>query len=105
MILCKPHKTNDVSTIQAFMKSWEVFSCGSDDEILHPGQLDLEASSRIFLPIELMPNVKNILLNDGMRKMTRSFEFDVEMIAMLMFKAKSKSLEHPSQVLALSAFV
>ncbi|KAL4352325.1 hypothetical protein GQ457_06G013810 [Hibiscus cannabinus] len=52
-----------------------------------------------------MTGVKNLLLHDGMRKMTRSFEFNADAIAMLMFKAKSKSLEYPSRVLALSAFV
>ncbi|KAK8595941.1 hypothetical protein V6N12_064447 [Hibiscus sabdariffa] len=52
-----------------------------------------------------MPNMKNLLLNDGRREMVRSFEFDADAIVMLMFKAKSKSLEHPSRVLALSAFV
>ncbi|KAK8990743.1 hypothetical protein V6N11_028706 [Hibiscus sabdariffa] len=48
-----------------------------------------------------MPDVKNLLLNDGRRKMTRSFEFDADAIDMLMFEAKSKSLEHPSRVLLL----
>ncbi|KAK8576526.1 hypothetical protein V6N13_032447 [Hibiscus sabdariffa] len=82
-----------------------VFSCGSDGEILNPSQLDLEASSRIFPSIESMPDVKNLFLNDGGCKMTRSFKFDADAIAMLMFKSKSESLEHPSRVLALSAFV
>ncbi|KAK8586552.1 hypothetical protein V6N13_010141 [Hibiscus sabdariffa] len=87
------------------MKSWTVFSCDSNGEILNPIHFDLEESLWIFPSIESMPDVKNLLLNDGRRKMTRSFEFDADAIDMLMFEAKSKSLEHPSRVLLLSAFV
>ncbi|KAK8559807.1 hypothetical protein V6N13_016541 [Hibiscus sabdariffa] len=79
---------------------------GSDGEIPNPGLL--EASSRLFPPLESVPetaDVKSLLLNDGRRTTTRSFVFDADAIATLLFKAESKSLEHPSRVLALSAFV
>ncbi|KAK8977606.1 hypothetical protein V6N11_013391 [Hibiscus sabdariffa] len=100
------HKIIDASTIQAFIKSWTAFSRGSDGEIPNPGLL--EASSRLFPPLESVPetaDVKSLLLNDGRRTTTRSFVFDADAIATLLFKAESKSLEHPSRVLALSAFV
>ncbi|KAL4378158.1 hypothetical protein GQ457_02G030300 [Hibiscus cannabinus] len=49
--------------------------------------------------------LKSLFLNDGRRKMTRSFVFDANAITTLVLKAKSKSLEHPSRALALSAFL
>ncbi|KAK8977607.1 hypothetical protein V6N11_013392 [Hibiscus sabdariffa] len=106
LAFCLVHKIIDGSTIQAFIKSWTAFSRGSDGEIPNPGLL--EASSRLFPPLESVPetpNVKSLLLNGGRRKTTRSFVFDADAIATLVFKAESKSLEHPSRVLALSAFV
>ncbi|KAK8549173.1 hypothetical protein V6N13_063569 [Hibiscus sabdariffa] len=45
------------------------------------------------------------LKNDGRRMLTRSFVFDDNAIKTLVLKAKSKSLEHPSRALAISAFL
>ncbi|KAK8698531.1 hypothetical protein V6N13_114643 [Hibiscus sabdariffa] len=83
MILCKPHKANDGSTVQAFMKSWMVFSCDSNGEIPNLVHFDLEALSWLFPPIKSMPDEKNLLLNDDKRKTRRSFEFDADVIATL----------------------
>ncbi|KAE8660050.1 hypothetical protein F3Y22_tig00116959pilonHSYRG00550 [Hibiscus syriacus] len=45
------------------------------------------------------------IVNDVRRKITRTYVFDVNAISTLKMKAKSKSLEHPSRVLVLSAFL
>ncbi|MBA0776515.1 hypothetical protein Gotri_011498, partial [Gossypium trilobum] len=45
------------------------------------------------------------LLEAGSRRKSRSFVFDANTIATLMFKAKSKSLEQPSRVASLGAFL
>ncbi|KAA3464016.1 vinorine synthase-like [Gossypium australe] len=81
------------------------FSLGSNGEIPDPDLL--EAGSRFFPPMESMPtsiNLKRLLFNEGRRK-SRSFVFDANAIATLMFKAKSKSLEQPSRVASLGAFL
>ncbi|KAK8549157.1 hypothetical protein V6N13_063553 [Hibiscus sabdariffa] len=106
LALCSFHKIFDGTTAYAFLNSWAAFSRGSNGEIPNPGQLG--ASSRLFPPIESMPEnaaMKSLFLNDGRRKMTRSFVFDANAITTLVLKAKSKSLEHPSRALALSAFL
>ncbi|XVE96174.1 hypothetical protein REPUB_Repub02eG0199000 [Reevesia pubescens] len=95
----------DASTVSVFLKSWAAFNRGSNGKIPNPDLL--EASSRFFPPIEPMPpttGIEGLLFNEGRRK-TRRFVFDANSIATLMFKAKSKSLEHPSRVVAVSAFV
>ncbi|XWS43279.1 hypothetical protein CRYUN_Cryun16bG0089300 [Craigia yunnanensis] len=105
LALCCCHKIFDASTISVFLKSWAAFSRGSNGEIPKPNLL--EASSRFFPSIESMPlnnSIKCLLFNEGRRK-TRSFVFDANAIATLMFKAKSKHLEHPSRVIALGAFL
>ncbi|XVF31844.1 hypothetical protein REPUB_Repub17cG0028900 [Reevesia pubescens] len=105
LAVCGYHKIVDGSTISAFLKSWAAFNRGSNGEIPNPEFL--EASSRFFPPIESMlpkTGLEGLLLEEGRRK-TRSFVFDANSIATLMFKAKSKSLEHPSRVVAVSAFV
>ncbi|TYG73580.1 hypothetical protein ES288_D04G113200v1 [Gossypium darwinii] len=81
------------------------FSLGSNGEIPDPDLL--EAGSRFFPPMESMPtsiNFKRLPFNEGRRK-SRSFVFDANAIATLMFKAKSKSLEQPSRVASLGAFL
>ncbi|MFQ6656011.1 hypothetical protein Gotur_026297 [Gossypium turneri] len=95
----------DATTISCFLKTWAAFSLGSNGEIPDPDLL--EAGSRFFRPMESMPtsiNFKRLLFNEGRRK-SRSFVFDANAIATLMFKAKSKSLEQPSRVASLGAFL
>ncbi|KAG4151903.1 hypothetical protein ERO13_D04G094416v2 [Gossypium hirsutum] len=97
LALCCLHKIIDATTISCFLKTWAAFSLGSNGEIPDPDLL--EAGSRFFPPMELMPtsiNFKRLPFNEGRRK-SRSFVFDANAIATLMFKAKSKSLEQPSQ--------
>ncbi|KAK8549181.1 hypothetical protein V6N13_063577 [Hibiscus sabdariffa] len=106
LALCFFHKIFDATTVYAFLNSWAAFSRGSNGEIPNPGLLG--ASSRLFPPIESMPEnaaMKSLFFNDGRCKMTRSFVFDANAITTLVLKAKSKSLEHPSRALALSAFL
>ncbi|KAK9006814.1 hypothetical protein V6N11_019145 [Hibiscus sabdariffa] len=82
------------------------FSRGSNGEIPNPELLG--ASSRLFPPIEPMPEsaaLKSMFFDDGRHKRTRSFVFDANAITTLVLKAKSKSLEHPSRAIALSAFL
>ncbi|KAE8660051.1 putative Cysteine-rich RLK (RECEPTOR-like protein kinase) 8 [Hibiscus syriacus] len=106
LALCAFHKVFDGTTVSAFMNSWAAFSRGSNGEIPNPGLLG--ASSRFFPPIESMPDnadVKSLFFNDVRRKITRTYVFDANAISTLKMKAKGKSLEHPSRVLALSAFL
>ncbi|KAK8628208.1 hypothetical protein V6N13_063918 [Hibiscus sabdariffa] len=106
LAFCCFHKIFDATTAYAFLNSWAAFSRGFNGEIPNPGLLG--ASSRLFPPIELMPEnaaMKRLFFNDVRRKMTRSFVFDANAITTLVLKAKSKSLEHPSRALALSAFL
>ncbi|KAK5835856.1 vinorine synthase-like [Gossypium arboreum] len=105
LALCCLHKIIDATTISCFLKTWAAFSLGSNGEIPDPDLL--EAGSRFFPPMESMPtsiNLKRLLFNEGRRK-SRSFVFDANAIATLMFKAKSKSLEQPSRVASLGAFL
>ncbi|XP_022746637.1 vinorine synthase-like [Durio zibethinus] len=105
LAFCCCHKILDASTVSAFLKSWAAFSRGSNGEIPNPDLL--EAPSRFFPPIESTPpntSMKGLFFNEGRRE-TRSFVFDANAIATLMFKAKSKRLELPSRVVALSAFL
>ncbi|KAK8549187.1 hypothetical protein V6N13_063583 [Hibiscus sabdariffa] len=106
LALCFFHKIFDATTVYAFLNSWAAFSRGSNGEVPNPGLLG--ASSRLFPPIESMPEnaaMKSLFFNDGRRKMTKSFMFDANAITTLVLKTKSKSLEHPSRALALSAFL
>ncbi|KAL4377471.1 hypothetical protein GQ457_02G030370 [Hibiscus cannabinus] len=106
LAFCCFHKIFDATTAYAFLNSWAAFSRGSNGAIPNPGLLG--ASSRLFPPMDLMPEnaaMKRLFFNDGRRKMTRSFVFDANAIKTLVLKAKSKSLEHPSRALALSAFL
>ncbi|XVE96175.1 hypothetical protein REPUB_Repub02eG0199100 [Reevesia pubescens] len=103
--VCVYHKIIDASTVSAFLKSWAAFNRGCNGEIPNPDLL--EASSRVFPPIEsklLNTGLEGRLSCEGGVK-TRRFVFDANSIATLMFKAKSKRLEHPSRVVAVSAFV
>ncbi|TYI87005.1 hypothetical protein E1A91_D04G106900v1 [Gossypium mustelinum] len=105
LALCCLHKIIDATTISCFLKTWAAFSLGSNGEIPDPDLL--EAGSRFFPPMESMPtsiNFKRLPFNEGRRK-SRSFVFDANAIATLMFKAKSKSLEQPSRVASLGAFL
>ncbi|KAK8628203.1 hypothetical protein V6N13_063913 [Hibiscus sabdariffa] len=106
LALCCFHKIFDGPTAYSFLNSWAAFSRGANGEIPNPELLG--ASSRLFPPIESMLEsaaLKSLFFNDGRRKMTRSFVFDANAITTLVLEAKSKSLEHPSRALALSAFL
>ncbi|OMO68846.1 Transferase [Corchorus olitorius] len=97
--LIPPHY---VPAIFFFTKS----SC-SNGEILQPDLL--EASSRLFPPIDLIPpqvssSINSLWFKEGRYK-TRTFVFDAEAISALMFKAKSKNLEYPSRSETLTAFI
>ncbi|WRX24729.1 hypothetical protein QQP08_017216 [Theobroma cacao] len=107
LAMCCSHKIIDASTVSAFLRSWAAFSRGSNGEIPHPDLL--EASSRLFPPMDSMPpnflsSTRTLWFKEERYK-TRRFVFDANAIATLMFKAKSKSLEHPSRVEALTAFI
>ncbi|XVE96211.1 hypothetical protein REPUB_Repub02eG0202100 [Reevesia pubescens] len=105
LAVCCCHKIIDASTASAFLKSWAAFNRGCNGEIPNPDFL--EASSRVFPPIESKPlntGLECVFPNEGGVK-TRRFVFDANSIATLVFKAKSNSLEHPSRVVAVSAFV
>ncbi|KAK8628206.1 hypothetical protein V6N13_063916 [Hibiscus sabdariffa] len=95
-----------ISTREFHILRWAAFSRGSNGEIPNPELLG--ASSRLFPPIEPMPEsaaLKSMFFDDGRHKRTRSFVFDANAITTLVLKAKSKSLEHPSRAIALSAFL
>ncbi|XWS59303.1 hypothetical protein CRYUN_Cryun08bG0110200 [Craigia yunnanensis] len=53
---------------------------------------------------QILSLVKNIWFNEGRRK-TRTFVFDEKSIDALKSKVKSKRLEHPTRVQALTAFI
>ncbi|KAK8575815.1 hypothetical protein V6N13_032869 [Hibiscus sabdariffa] len=106
LALCGLHKMVDAATGFAFLKSWAAFNRGSSGEIPIPSMLG--ALSRLLPPIESMPenaDLKSLFFGDGRRRVTRSFMFDANAIATLKLRAESKSLEHPSRVLALTAFL
>ncbi|KAK8549190.1 hypothetical protein V6N13_063586 [Hibiscus sabdariffa] len=93
LALCFFHKIFDATTVYAFLNSWEAFSRSSNGEVPNPGLLG--ASSRLFPPIELMPEnaaMKSLFFNDGRRKMTKSFVFDANAITTLVLKTKKQKL-------------
>ncbi|XWS66498.1 hypothetical protein CRYUN_Cryun05aG0204800 [Craigia yunnanensis] len=107
LAMCCSHKIIDASTISAFLRSWATFSQGTNAEIPHPDLL--KASSRLFPPMHSMPpnflsSMESFWFKEGRYK-TRRFVFDANAVATLMFKAKSKRLEHPSRAEALTAFI
>ncbi|KAE8669816.1 putative Cysteine-rich RLK (RECEPTOR-like protein kinase) 8 [Hibiscus syriacus] len=104
--LCVFHKIFDGATLSAFLNSWAAFSRGSNGEIPNPGLLG--SSSRLFPPIESMPenaDWHSMFFNYDRRMMSRTYVFDANAISTLKLKVKSKSLEHPSRALALTAFI
>ncbi|XWS59301.1 hypothetical protein CRYUN_Cryun08bG0110000 [Craigia yunnanensis] len=107
LAVCASHKIVDASTASAFFRSWSAFSRGSNSKIPRPDLFTV--SSQLFPPMDRIPQntlslVKSIWFNEGRRK-TRTFVFDEKSIDTLKSRVKSKSLEHPTRVQALTAFI
>ncbi|XVE61315.1 hypothetical protein DITRI_Ditri06bG0029900 [Diplodiscus trichospermus] len=106
LAVCTSHKIADASTASVFLTSWSAFSRGSDGKIPRPDLLS--ASSQFFPPMDTMPQnnsvEKSIRFNED-RSKTRRFVFDQRSIDTLKFIVKSKSLEHPTRVQAVTAFI
>ncbi|KAE8703370.1 putative Cysteine-rich RLK (RECEPTOR-like protein kinase) 8 [Hibiscus syriacus] len=107
LALCCSHKMVDSSTVSAFLKSWSAFARGTNGEI--PRLHLLEASSRFFptrdwISPDTLSSLKRVWFKEGKYK-TRSFVFDANAVKTLMFKAKTKNLEHPSRAETLTAFI
>ncbi|GMJ12790.1 hypothetical protein like AT3G26040 [Hibiscus trionum] len=105
--LCGSHKINDATSASAFVKTWAAFNRGSDGGIRYPDMLD--AGSRLFPPLESIPQdhlslTEALYLTEGWHT-SKTFLFQNDAIAALKLKAKSKTLEHPTRNVALSAFL
>ncbi|XWS56141.1 hypothetical protein CRYUN_Cryun09bG0061100 [Craigia yunnanensis] len=105
--VCSSHKIMDGTTLSAFLKSWAAYNRGTNGEIHNPDLL--EAASRIFPPLESVPQnylslIESLWFKEGWHK-TRRFVFDANAVATLMLKAKSKRLEHPTRYVALASFL
>ncbi|XP_039013049.1 vinorine synthase-like [Hibiscus syriacus] len=106
LLPCRPFSNIQDSTTAPQLFNWAAFSRGSNGEIPNPGLLG--ASSHFFPPIESIPesaDVESMFFNYDRRQMTRTYVFDANAISTLKLKLKSKSLEHPSRSLALTAFI
>ncbi|KAL3576701.1 hypothetical protein D5086_021984 [Populus alba] len=104
--LCFSHKIIDLATAIAFLDSWAANTRGHHHEQINPGLF--EASSRFPPQNELLVQfplwvTENYLFKEG--NVTKRFVFDVDAIAALRARAKSKRVANPSRTETLTAFI
>lgn len=111
--LCFSHRIIDATTINAFLSTWAVyntqlyFPCGNQEkEIEYP---DLSTASQHFPPqqdVKLSHGSKSSnSISDEISFRKKRFVFSAESIDNLKLLCKSKAVEKPSRVEALTAFI
>ncbi|THG19521.1 hypothetical protein TEA_027427 [Camellia sinensis var. sinensis] len=102
--LCISHKILDGAALSTFVKGWSATACGSK-EVVYP---DFIATS-LFPTNDLWLRDSSIAMWGSLFKIgkctTRRFAFDASAIANLKAKAASNSVQNPTRVEAVSAFI
>ncbi|KAL7207296.1 hypothetical protein ACSBR1_029288 [Camellia fascicularis] len=102
--LCISHKILDGAALSSFVKGWSGTACGSK-EVVYP---DVIATS-LFSTNDFWLRDSSIVMWGSLFKIgkctTRRFAFDASAITTLKVKAASNSVQNPTQVEAVSAFM